>query len=64
MSGVVSDADILWVLYRMAVTKHVEDAQLLPGETEGEYRKRAEKAGLVAVANFLCSDKIAEEPAP
>jgi hypothetical protein len=52
----LSDRDlvhIMWLLYRKAVQDHIERAETSLGETEAQYRERAEKAGLVAVANFI-----------
>jgi hypothetical protein len=56
MAEIKTDADvldILWRLYRGAVTKHIDRDELPAGETEAQYRERAEKAGLIAVANFV-----------
>lgn len=43
---------VLWLAYRAAIAKHIE-ADKPRGETEAQYRERAEKAGLVAVANLV-----------
>lgn len=42
----------LWLIYRNAIKAHI-DRDTPRFETEDQYRERAEKAGLVAVANFV-----------
>lgn len=44
---------VVWLLFRKAVQEHVARADVLPDENEAHYRERAEKAGLVAVVNFI-----------
>lgn len=44
---------IVWLLFRKAVQDHVERAEVRMDENEAKYRERAEKAGLVAVVNFI-----------
>lgn len=45
--------EVLWLAYHNAVRRHVEADDSGHMETEAEYRKRAEKAGIVAVANLV-----------
>lgn len=44
---------IVWLLYRNAIREHIARDTGPAYEGEDKYRERAEKAGLIAVVNFV-----------
>lgn len=49
----IDTVHIIWLLYRRGIQDHIDRNNSALGESEAEYRERAEKAGLVRVVNFI-----------
>jgi hypothetical protein len=53
MADRIDTSEFLWTLFKAAQSQHMEQEEPQDNDTEAKFRKRAEKAGITAVANYL-----------